>query len=216
MRTVILLPSLLALLCPTLCISVPLHRQISVGFVSNIVTNSRRRLYPTVAASSEDGPPSFTPSPEEISAALFSGGDVRPIILFDGVCNLCNGGVNFALDNDEVGNFRFAALQSNAGRALLSSHGKRADDFSSIVLVTPDGAYFKSDAVVRIARGLDGKALQTVGYLGPFVPSILRDVIYDFVADNRYRFGESDSCRLEDDRFDDRFVGASAAPECVQ
>mmetsp|Transcript_17605 Transcript_17605/g.35063 ORF Transcript_17605/g.35063 Transcript_17605/m.35063 type:complete len:156 (+) Transcript_17605:158-625(+) len=80
---------------------------------------------------------------EEISVSLFADGDVRPIILFDGVCNLCNGGVNFALDNDEVGNFRFAALQSEAGRALLSSHGKAADDISSIVLITPERAHFK-------------------------------------------------------------------------
>ena len=63
-----------------------------------------------------------------------------------GVCNLCNGAVNFMLDHDTEGRFRMAALQSEAGRTLLESCGRRSDDISSIVLVEPDGHYIKSCA----------------------------------------------------------------------
>lgn len=132
--------------------------------------------------------------------------DKRPVILFDGVCNLCNGGVNFALDNDSVGEFRFASLQSTIGKSLLLRSGKNADDISSIVLVTTDKAYFKSDAVLRIASNLDGSpALPFVGNVGRIVPSFMRNTVYDFVAANRYRFGESEQCRLDFGEFDDRF-----------
>lgn len=140
-----------------------------------------------------------------IASELFSGKDKRPIILFDGVCNLCNGGVNFALDNDETGNFRFASLQSRIGQALLVRAGKEPADISSIVLCEKNKTLFKSDAVLKIARSLDGP-VPVLGYFGPIFPTFLRDIVYDFVADNRYRFGESDQCRLGDDRFDDRFV----------
>ena len=83
--------------------------------------------------------------------------DERPIILYDGVCNLCNGGVNFMLDwdspNEERGNFRFAALQSDVGRALLQRSGRRPDDCNSIILALKDGStYAKGDAVLRIGQ----------------------------------------------------------------
>jgi len=76
----------------------------------------------------------------------FDAGDARPVILFDGVCNLCNGGVNLALDLDPPGELRFAALQSSAGRALLRRSGRDASDISSIVLVERDRSYVKSGA----------------------------------------------------------------------
>ena len=130
------------------------------------------------------------------------------MILFDGVCNLCNGGGNFALDMDPPGKLRFAALQSTAGRALLRRAGREPDDISSIVLVEEDAAYVKSDAVLRIATYLDTNPLFPIaGTFGPVVPGFLRDVLYDVVADNRYELlGMKDECRLGDDRFDDRFV----------
>ncbi len=81
--------------------------------------------------------------------------DQRPIILFDGMCNLCNGAVNFMLDWDTQGAFRLAALQSDAGRALLQKCGRHPDDISSIVLVQADGQHFiRSEAVLRIAQGM--------------------------------------------------------------
>ena len=83
--------------------------------------------------------------------------DERPIILYDGICNLCNGGVNFMLDwdspNEERGNFRFAALQSDVGRALLQRSGRSPEDCNSIILALKDGStYAKGDAVLRIGK----------------------------------------------------------------
>mmetsp|Transcript_4479 Transcript_4479/g.7761 ORF Transcript_4479/g.7761 Transcript_4479/m.7761 type:complete len:212 (-) Transcript_4479:180-815(-) len=134
--------------------------------------------------------------------------DKRPVILFDGVCNLCNGGVNFALDHDKQGAFRFVSLQSKIGKSLLVRSGRAPGDMSSIVLCTHDGkAYFQSDAILRIAQGLDALALKGFGSLGLVTPRILRDGFYELVAENRYRFGETDSCRMDwDGEFDDRFI----------
>ncbi|KAL7448996.1 hypothetical protein ACHAWC_001105, partial [Mediolabrus comicus] len=79
----------------------------------------------------------------------------RPIILFDGVCNLCNSAVNLALDWDPSGKLRFAALQSKVGQNLLQAHGRDANDISSIVFITPKGAYTKSDAILGITQELN-------------------------------------------------------------
>mmetsp|Transcript_19326 Transcript_19326/g.40504 ORF Transcript_19326/g.40504 Transcript_19326/m.40504 type:complete len:207 (+) Transcript_19326:231-851(+) len=138
--------------------------------------------------------------------------DTRPIILFDGVCNLCNNAVNLALDWDPNGTLRFAALQSNVGRALLQVHGREADDISSIVFVTPKGAFVKSDAILGITEELNPLPFLP---LRPFsklatrlVPAFFRDLIYDGVADNRYSLmGKRNECRFDaDGEFDDRFV----------
>lgn len=132
--------------------------------------------------------------------------DKRPVILFDGVCNLCNGGVNFMLDWDKQGVYRMAALQSDAGRKLLVRSGRAPDDISSIVLVEEDGSYIRSDAVLRIATRL-ALPLPLVATLGWPVPRPVRDTLYDQVANNRYNlFGRTPSCRLSDTRFEERFL----------
>lgn len=138
--------------------------------------------------------------------------DSRPIILFDGVCNMCNGAVNTAIDWDPRGKLRFSALQSNVGRALLQAHGREADDISSIVFVTPAGAYVKSDAILGISEELNPLPFLPLrpfaGLAKVVVPQLLRDLIYDGVADNRYSImGKRDECRFDaDGEFDDRFV----------
>lgn len=143
--------------------------------------------------------------------------DSRPIILFDGVCNLCNGAVNLALDWDPKGKLRFSALQSNVGRALLQAHGRDADDISSIVFVTTEGACTKSDAILGITQELNPLPfvpLMPLAVVGKaIVPQFLRDLIYDGVADNRYSImGMRDECRFDaDGEFDDRFVNDSIA-----
>jgi predicted DCC family thiol-disulfide oxidoreductase YuxK len=161
---------------------------------------SRARAFRPTAASSAD-----------VASALFTN-DKRPIILFDGVCNLCNGGVNLALDLDPPGKLRFAALQSAAGQALLRRAGRDENDISSIVLVEENKAYTKSDAVLRIATYLENPALPAAAALGMFFPNFVRDLLYDLVADNRYKLlGIKDECRLSDTRFDDRFVADAPA-----
>ena len=150
-------------------------------------------------------------SPSVVLDRVFND-DKRPIILFDGVCNMCNNAVNLALDWDPQGRLRFSALQSNVGRALLQSHGRDADDITSIVFVTPNDAYIKSDAILGITQELNPLPILP---LRPFaklatyaVPQFLRDLIYDGVADNRYSImGKRDECRFDaDGEFDDRFV----------
>lgn len=132
--------------------------------------------------------------------------DRRPIILFDGVCNLCNGGVNFMLDWDRTGKARFAALQSPAGKVLLERSGRNPDDISSIVLVEKDESYIKSDAILRIGKLLEVPFPVLAG-LGMLVPHILRDTVYDGIATNRYNmFGSTNECRLSDSRFEERFL----------
>ena len=140
--------------------------------------------------------------------------DKRPVILFDGICNLCNGGVNFVLDFDRSakGDFRFAGLQSECGRELLQRSGRRPDDISSIVLVYEDRSYVRSEAVLRIGRGLRLPLLSDLTRPAMFVPAPIRDGVYNVVAKNRYNlFGKAQSCRLSDDRFEERFVGDVAS-----
>jgi predicted DCC family thiol-disulfide oxidoreductase YuxK len=126
--------------------------------------------------------------------------------------------VNLALDWDPQGRLRFAALQSNVGRALLQANGRDASDISSIVLVTKDGAYTKSDAVLRITEELlplkGILPIKPAAVLGRVViPKFVRDLIYDGVANNRYQIlGQRNECRFDaDGEFEDRFVDDSMA-----
>ncbi|XP_062008235.1 DCC family protein At1g52590, chloroplastic [Rosa rugosa] len=122
--------------------------------------------------------------------------DTRPIMLFDGVCNLCNGGVKFVRDNDRNRRMRFEALQSEAGRKLLRRSGRAPDDISSVVLVEQDRSFIKSEAVVKIMEHIDLPFPQ-LAFFVQFVPLFIRDFVYDNVANNRYTiFGRSESCEI--------------------
>lgn len=132
--------------------------------------------------------------------------DERPIILFDGVCNLCNNGVNTALKYDKKAALRFAALQSDAGKALLQRSGRRPDDISSIVLVEKSRCFIKSEAILRIAKYLQ-IPFPVLAQLALPLPLFLRDSLYDQVAGSRYDvFGKSTVCRVKDSSHMDRFV----------
>lgn len=130
----------------------------------------------------------------------------RAIVLFDGVCNLCNASVNFIIDRDPNAYFRFASLQSEVGQQLRSRHGL-PEAFDSFVLVQAGKAYTRSGAAVRVARRLSGawKLLHACIVIPPFV----RNAVYDLVARNRYRwFGKEDSCRLPSPELQARFLDA--------
>lgn len=117
------------------------------------------------------------------------------IVLFDGVCNLCNGSVNFLLDRDGADRFRFAALQSEAGESLLNEHDIDRKETDSIVLIENGAAFTRSTAALRIARGLGGFWALAYGFI--VVPEFLRDAVYRLVARYRYTvFGKSDTCRI--------------------
>jgi predicted DCC family thiol-disulfide oxidoreductase YuxK len=128
-----------------------------------------------------------------------------PVVLFDGVCNLCNGFIQFLVPRDPEGTFRFASLQSDVGQELLAERGLPTDDLESLVLIEGDDCYVKSSAVLRIAAHLGG----VYGLLPPlrFVPRRVRDQIYDFVAARRYRwFGRKDRCTVPDGDTASRFL----------
>src|SRR5689334_15422251 len=102
-------------------------------------------------------------------------GSPLPIVLFDGVCNLCNGSVQFLLKRDPEGRFRFASLQSDAGRSLMAKHGLDADRLSSVALIEDGRVWQESSAALRIARHLPGawKLLRVFA----IVPRPLRDAL---------------------------------------
>jgi predicted DCC family thiol-disulfide oxidoreductase YuxK len=133
-----------------------------------------------------------------------------PVILFDGVCNLCSRTVDFVLRHDRHARFRFAALQSPAGRAVLKTHGVQTAGLNYIVLIESGRIVMRSTAILRIGRGLGG--LWTVlGVAGYLLPRPLRDGIYNVVARHRYAwFGKRDTCRLPTPEEQSRFL---AQPE---
>jgi predicted DCC family thiol-disulfide oxidoreductase YuxK len=131
------------------------------------------------------------------------------IVLFDGVCNLCDAAVQFVLDRDARGRFVFAALQSDEGRRLLAKVGAAPSvaegDPDSIVLVEGGRAYERSDAILRIARGLGAPWSLAVVFLA--VPRFVRDALYRFIARRRYRwFGKKASCRVPTPALRERFL----------
>ncbi len=130
----------------------------------------------------------------------------KQIILFDGVCNLCNSSVQFIIKRDKNDVFRFAALQSEIGEKLVRERGIDTSKVDSIILIQPEVAYYvKSDAALRIAKSLSG----IWPVLGAFLwlPSGLRDLIYDLVARNRYRiFGKRDACMVPTPELKEKFL----------
>lgn len=132
--------------------------------------------------------------------------DGHAVVLFDGVCNLCNASVRFIVRRDAGGYFRFASLQSDVGRALLEEHGLPRDEMASVVLVEGGRAHTRSDAALRVARRLSG----AWPLLSAFrvLPRFVRDGVYGWIAANRYRwFGRRDACELPSPELRDRFLG---------
>ena len=116
-------------------------------------------------------------------------------ILFDGVCNLCNGFVRFVIARDPHAHFRFAALSSDPAQALLRQAGVRGPVPDTIVLVQDGQVYLRSDAALRIARHLTFPWRLAYGLTA--VPRFIRDAVYDAVAARRYRwFGRRDTCMV--------------------
>lgn len=132
-----------------------------------------------------------------------------PVLLFDGVCNLCNWLVQFIVRHDPQARLRFAALQSEASCALLATHGLLAADAAadpdSVVLIENDQAYLRSAAVLRVLRHLGWPwRAATIGYL---LPRTWRDVLYRYVARHRYRwFGRQQACLMPTPELQARFL----------
>lgn len=129
------------------------------------------------------------------------------IVLFDGVCNLCNAAVQFILANDSKSRFRFASLQSDAAGRLLSrvAQENEVQAYDSLILIEVDEVYRKSTAALRIARKLNYP--WPLLYPLIYVPTRVRDSAYDFIAKNRYRwFGRKMVCRIPTKDEADKFL----------
>jgi predicted DCC family thiol-disulfide oxidoreductase YuxK len=131
---------------------------------------------------------------------------MHPVLLFDGVCNLCNNVVVFIIKRDHKDKFRFAPLQSEAGQKLLEKHNLPLGDFDSFILISNGKIYKRSAAGLRVFKELGG-AWQFVYYSLIIFPSPLRDIIYRLVARTRYRiFGKRDQCMIPDAETAKRFL----------
>ncbi len=136
--------------------------------------------------------------------ANLSGG---PVLLFDGVCNLCNSSVDFIIRHDPDGVVKFASLQSKEGRQLLDRAGLPADYDASLVLIEGSRFSTTSEAALRVARYLD--APWSWASVFRVVPTPIRDGVYRWISRNRYNwFGKRDTCRLPTPEERDRFLDA--------
>lgn len=129
----------------------------------------------------------------------------HPIVLFDGVCNLCNRSIQFIIERDQDKTFRFASLQSPVGQTLLKQFNLPTDQFDSFILVDKNQYYTQSSAALQVIKRFSG--LWKLGYIGIVIPKRIRDWMYQFVAKNRYRwFGKRDQCWLPTPELKERFL----------
>ena len=129
----------------------------------------------------------------------------HPIILFDGVCNFCNGAVNFVIKRNAKKNIRFAAIQSDAGRELLAKYDLPLNKMLSFVFIEKGIAYVRSGAALRVCRHLNTLWPLCFGFI--IVPWFIRDGIYNWIARNRYKwFGTRSECIVPSAEIKARFI----------
>ena len=125
----------------------------------------------------------------------------KPVILFDGICNLCNGSVDFVLKHDRKKQFMFIPLQSEKAKCIIH-HYKISNDTDSVILISMDRIYAESDAILEIT-GMLGYPWK-LGKVATLMPRKLRNMIYRLIAKSRYRlFGKRDFCRTQIERNDE-------------
>ncbi|WP_113928559.1 thiol-disulfide oxidoreductase DCC family protein [Bacillus sp. P14.5] len=126
------------------------------------------------------------------------------VILFDGVCNLCNNTVQFIIKRDDRAYFKFASLQSDAGKVVIEKY-QINPKIDSIILIEQNKFYVKSEAALRVSKNLGG--FWKVFFVFMVIPKKIRDKVYDFIAQNRYKwFGKRDSCMLPSSEMKKRFL----------
>ena len=129
----------------------------------------------------------------------------KSIILFDGVCNLCNNSIQFIIKRDKKKHFLYASLQSDAAQNLLLQFQLKNSDFDSIILIEKGKVYQKSSAILKIASHLNGLWKLSYGFI--IVPKIIRDFVYTIIAKNRYKwFGKKDVCMIPTKELKMRFL----------
>ena len=128
----------------------------------------------------------------------------KEILLFDGVCNLCDKFVQFVLYHDDKEQFIFASLQSSIGQQLLKKY-KLDSDLNTVVLISKENAYTHSDVALKVGIALGG--WMNVSYLCYLIPKFMRDMIYNWIAANRYRlFGKQEDCIVPKAEWKARFL----------
>jgi predicted DCC family thiol-disulfide oxidoreductase YuxK len=130
----------------------------------------------------------------------------KKIILFDGVCNLCNSAVQFIIKHDTKDVFRFVALQSELGQEILEHIGINPKNIDSIILYEPSVAYYyKSSAAIQIMKNLGG--FWHYGTIFRIIPTGISNKIYDYIAKNRYKwYGKKESCMLPTSELKSKFL----------
>ncbi len=132
-------------------------------------------------------------------------GTQAPLILFDGVCNLCNAWVRFVIRRDSTGIFRFAAQQAPTGQAIIEDHLSRAGRLSSVILIEDNAIFTESDAILQILARL-GPPWSWIAFLR-IIPRRVRDACYRFIARHRYRwFGRTEVCQIPSADVRSRFI----------
>lgn len=130
----------------------------------------------------------------------------HPVILFDGVCNFCNSSVQFVIKRDPKQQFRFASLQSEFGQHVLAQHQLPQNDFNSFILLQEGNIYTKSTAALKVAKQLSGLWPMLYGFI--IIPPFIRNAVYSFIAQNRYRwFGKREACMLPSPQQRNLFLG---------
>jgi len=129
----------------------------------------------------------------------------NPVLLFDGVCNLCNGFVRIVLKHEKEPTIKFSALQSQEGIQITEKFHLHEKGIDSIVFIENNVAYVKSSAALKIAKHL--KAPWSFVTVFRFLPQGIADFLYDLIAKYRYRiFGKSDKCMIPDQKWKSRFL----------
>lgn len=130
---------------------------------------------------------------------------MKPVILFDGVCNFCNSSVHFIIQRDKKKYFRFAAFQSEAGQQLVRQYRLESLNLQTLVLIKDEKVYMRSSAALRIARKLSGGWAALYPFI--IIPSLLRDIPYKLISKNRYRwFGRKQECMIPSPDIKERFL----------
>ena len=130
----------------------------------------------------------------------------KKIILFDGVCNLCDSAVQFVIEHDKKDMFRFVALQSELGQEILKHIGINPKNIDSVILYEPGIAYhYKSTAAIEIAKSLGG--FWHLGTLFRIIPTGIRNQLYDYIAKNRYKwYGKKETCWIPTQELKSKFL----------
>jgi predicted DCC family thiol-disulfide oxidoreductase YuxK len=132
--------------------------------------------------------------------------NARELVLFDGVCNLCERSVLFIVRHDSAGHFQFCSLQSRAARTILDEHEYNDDTLGSVLLLSKGELYTRSRAALHIAKRLDG-LWPLFFYMLIWVPPVVADPVYNFVGKRRYKwFGKKDACWVPDTELRQRFI----------